>query len=101
MSIYRKPYDYNYTPCTKPSPDRFYVKILKQLSNKKSKTIDEIYSAIPGTEKRNYNPYSPKWVNWGILTGLVKREFVTKQKSTGHKFTYKITAAGLKFLKTI
>ena len=84
-------YDFNYTPFTKPSKDRFYIKILARLAEGGRQTIDQIYSAIPGTEKRKYD-FEYKWVNWGLLTALVKERFV---KRTGR--IYEITESGKAF----
>ena len=102
---------YNYTPCTRPTANCLYVKILKQLeSAHRWESIDEIYSAIPGTEKRTYDSWGDnctrkifkKWVNWSVLTALVKNELVYHLAPTPgrqHSHLYSITDAGAEFLR--
>lgn len=101
---------YNYTPCTRPTANCFYVKILKQLESAHCwESIDEIFSAIPGTEKRTYVSWDDgvtrktfkKWVNWSILTALVKNELVYHldlSHTPRHTHLYCITDAGARLL---
>ena len=101
-----KSFLYNYTSCTRPTADCLYVKILKQLeSAHRWESMDEIFSAIPGTKKREYSSYNgkhfKKWVNWSMLTALIKNDLVyhlAPSHNSKRAHLYSITDAGAEFL---
>ena len=83
-------------PCNHLKPHHLSTKILGVLKNCGDLTINEIFSQIPGTEKRDYPRWITKadgswikgirglWVNSGVLTTLVQNDLV--QKLPGYKY---------------